>query len=281
LLLLNSESEDDDEEENKNSSGEIRESNATTTQDDYYHDDDLTEPGEYRLERFHPGDDSCQIGYTNDEAFRPNRHDLYGRIHGFGSDTFFGSSSRFGCIEDVPMTSMDVNSSEEPGNFLGGVGKTVNSIAEFIFHQREPKNDTDKERKRMMHYIAELELKLSEKDKEVQTWKRRVEQLQLQIQRNNGDDIDYANCETVKNDTSVSNCEALAEESSPCTEVMEQGLAESETNDGVLIDVTAKQPVFDPLERSKEVNEDLKKHSEYYFSLHIAASAFSADQRGT
>ena len=255
---------------------DFKEGNDFENQSAYHDDDDdddLSETGEYRLECFYPGiDPNGQM--ISEEGSHSESRDLHGRIHGFGNESstmhqgrnfdldpgrpFFADS-----MTDIPMTPMNTEASEERG-FFTGVGKAMNSITGFIRQQREGGESIDKNRRRMLDYIHELEHSLGQKEKELHLWKERAEHLQLEVNRlqGSGTDDDEEEEEVLTDsdeDTEAEdNNEEMAKAGSTLIKlnrcktddtVPEEEEEEKRTTEkvGILIDICPKPLVFDPL----------------------------------
>lgn len=236
-----------------------------------------SEPGEYRLECFYPSS-SCRQEFP-DEAAHANREDLYGRIHGFGSEsscnfhhdsaiTDSSTSSKFfiNAMSDQRMSSMNIQSAGEKRSLLGGVGKAVQNITQLLMQKRADfQSGSDDERKRLVSYIRSLEHKLKQRERELQMWKERAEQLQLEMhwlkENEDGTGKDTEVAEEDKEDGSEEATEVegdqVEERALIVFEVGADGVdVTEEVQEGTLIDMTPQRTVFDPLEGERETYEE-------------------------
>lgn len=231
-------------------------------------DDDFSETGEYRLECFYPGTDTNRQTLS-EEGPHSESQDLHGRIHGFGNEDSMphqginigpgpGRPFYADAMTDIPMTSMNMESSEERGLFTG-VGKAMSSITDYIQQQRAGGKSTEKDRRRMLDYIHELEYSLDQKDKEKQLWKERAEKLMLEVDRLQGVGTDNNDDEELTDSNEDTEAEDNSEEmaKSESTPIKLRGCKTDDTvpeeeegtttKEGTLIDISPKPLVFDPL----------------------------------
>jgi len=243
---------------------------------DNYLDEFCDEPvaGEYRLESFYPSD-SCR-------QESPEDSDLCGRIQGFGNDR--GFAHHVAMSNDNNMLSMDIfESSEEKRGLLNGVGKAVSNLTQLILNRKNNNSSDEEDKRRMISYIGELEWKVGQMEKGIQSWKERSEQLQLEVYRLQGNLLTQGEDEDEWEESEEQE-ESSAEEASAANEkpLMDTEYANTFTEvvyEGTLIDITPQKPGFDPLAESSsqkgEDSDDDLMNTKMYQSCDTAASTFS------
>eukprot|EP00797_Seminavis_robusta_P019712 Sro29_g018980.2 (238) ;mRNA; r:24036-24749 len=176
-------------------------------------------------------------------------------------------SSRFfvDTMSETRMCSMDIEAGDERGGLLNGVGKAVSNITHLIMQKRASMADPGDERRKMINYIAELERKLEQKEFELQKYKGRCEQLQLEVnflKENEAQDEEEETDED--DDEEEEDDEAENEEAQETALIAFEGSSTVDDGgggvpEGTLIDVTTKAPVFDPLLESTRDSATDKK----------------------